>query len=355
MLRLVFFRKNKNPRFWVQSFLFSRNYQLRSLFLKIGLGSWEFFRKNFQPWHQGVLANPYPESDWVNEKNCMMSECDFSTDMSIEIITPKSTTFVALFIQSWIFRSIPRVSIKNEMPDQFDADMYFVVCPQVFSILPPPSKRIAVQMEQTISHRWFTREYLGILFNSLAVIDYSKTNIRYLSSLSPPIGRLVHVPIGPVDVFELSRYAGRAKIYDVVFYGDTKIQRRKKFLSAIGQKFNLKIINGIYGEELWEVLSLAKIVVNIHYYENALLETTRIAECVSLGLKVVSEVAADQSDYDHQFPTVSFTPINDISAMLGEIDVQLRQLSDVPSSHQPPVPPVHVLDGLEAVGINFRR
>jgi hypothetical protein len=74
-----------------------------------------------------------------------------------------------------------------------------------------------------------------------------------------------------------------------------------------------------------------------------------------LGLKVVSEVAADQSDYDHQFPTVSFTPINDISAMLEEIDVQLKQFSDVPSSHQPPVPPVHVLDGLEAVGINFPR
>jgi len=307
MLGSVFFRKNKKPRFWVQSFLFSRNYQLRSLFSNIGLGDCEFFRKNFEPWHHGVLANPYPESDWVNEKNCMMLECDFSTDMSIEIITPKSTTFVALFIQSWIFRSIPRVSIKNEMPNQFDADIYFVVCPQIFSILPPPSKRIAVQMEQTISHRWFTREYLGILYNSLAVIDYSKTNIRYLSSLSPPIGGLVHMPIGPVDVFELSRYAGRAKIY------------------------------------------------NIHYYENALLETTRIAECVSLGLRVVSEVAADQSDYDHQFPTVSFTPINDISAMLEEIDVQLGQFSDVPSSYQPPAPPVHVFDGLEAVGINFPR
>jgi len=64
---------------------------------------------------------------------------------------------------------------------------------------------------------------------------------------------------------------------------------------------------------------LAKVIVNIHYYENALLETTRICECLSLGIPIVSEMGSDQVHYEGKFESVTFTPLNDIDAMIHAI------------------------------------
>lgn len=355
-MKSLFFRKNKKPRPWLQSLLFGGDYRLRhalSIF-KIDDSTW--FKAYFQPWYAGVLNNPYPLSDWVSARAAYIEACDFSKTRSIVIISPEATFFVACYLKS-LLQAHPsvEVAIRHQSTPDFDADLYFVICPQVFAVLPPPRKRIAVQMEQTVSQRWFTREYLGVLYNSLAVIEYSKVNVEYLSSLRYPMANLVHVPIRPIDSPIYKPHVGRPKAYDVVFYGDDKVKRRQGFLNAIAQRFKLKVVNGLYGEDLWPVLSSAKVVVNIHYYENALLETTRISECLSLGLRVVSEAGSDQGHYADEFPGVMFTPINDVTAMIEAIQNQLDGSEPValgvrtPTSHNP------LLNGLSNIGIHLPR
>jgi len=82
-------------------------------------------------------------------------------------------------------------------------------------------------------------------------------------------------------------------------------------------------VQGLYGEALWRKLSQAKLVVNIHYYEDALLETTRISECLCLGLSVVSEESSDQREQQTFHSKVLFTPVGDIDAMIHAISRQL--------------------------------
>lgn len=327
---------------------------MRKFFYFFKIDDLKLFRAYFQPWYDGVLNNPYPLSDWVSARAAFIEGFDFSKTRSIVIISPEATYFVACYLKSLLVTNPSVVvSISKQSPPDFDADLYFVICPQVFSVLPPPKKRIAVQMEQTVSQRWFTREYLGGLYNSLAVIEYSKVNIEYLSSLRFPMANLVHVPIRPIESPIYKSHVGRSKAYDVVFYGDDKVKRRQGFLNAIAQRFKLKVVNGLYGEDLWPILSSAKVVVNIHYYENALLETTRISECLSLGLRVVSEEGSDQGHYAGEFHGVMFTPINDVTAMIEAIQNQLEDTEPVslrgrtPTSHNP------LINGLSNIGIHL--
>ena len=87
----------------------------------------------------------------------------------------------------------------------------------------------------------------------------------------------------------------------------------------------MKLINGLYGPALWAELQKAMVVVNIHYYEQALLETTRISECLSLGLRVVSEAGSDQAMHEQWSKAVTFTPIDDVAAMREAVAVALAQ------------------------------
>ncbi len=55
------------------------------------------------------------------------------------------------------------------------------------------------------------------------------------------------------------------KIYDVVFVGNTNPKvypERVRLLKLIGEKFNLKVFSGRYGEEMSKIYSQAKIVFN---------------------------------------------------------------------------------------------
>ena len=55
-------------------------------------------------------------------------------------------------------------------------------------------------------------------------------------------------------------------------------------------KHKIKIINGLYGINLYKEIINSKIVLNIHFYKNAILETCRINEILSCNRIVISEL-----------------------------------------------------------------
>lgn len=54
----------------------------------------------------------------------------------------------------------------------------------MFKSLPPANKRVIFQLEQSVSSRWFTPQYMEILKDSLGVIEYSLTNIDFLAKMA---------------------------------------------------------------------------------------------------------------------------------------------------------------------------
>jgi hypothetical protein len=204
---------------------------------------------------------------------------------------------------------------------KINADLWIVFGAQVISSLPPSSQRLIVQLEQTSSSRWFNRRYTRVLKNSLGVIEFSFSNMVGLSEFGI---RYPQVFLAPLGMMSLKSINAHEKDIDVLFYGDPYCDRRARFLEILASRFNLKVVSNLFGDEMFQLLARARVVVNIHYYESANLESTRIFECLSLGAKVVSETAPDVSEYGVQLTRlVDFVPVGDIEAMCSAIEVNL--------------------------------
>jgi hypothetical protein len=242
------------------------------------------------------------------------------------ILATPHTIFIANLVASRLRTHGFVADIKLEAPDEFVHDMYIVLCPQMFKKLPPGEKRISFQLEQSVSSRWFNKDYFDVLENSLAVFDYSLSNIEYLSHHQIVFPHIHYVPIGAISNY-MPRTDVVQKRYDVLFYGDASSSpRRRKMLDAVRRNFNLHECSEVFGVAMTEEIKKAKIVINIHYYENALLEMPRIQECLSLGVPVVSESSQDKDEYPEIRGSVSFFEEGNEQAMIEAIGAALADL-----------------------------
>ena len=248
------------------------------------------------------------------------------------ILTPPHTLFIARCLKNRLdFHGFDAVIISDTLHPDFPWDMYIVLCPQVFAFLPPGEKRICYQLEQfhdaNGASRWFFRQYSEILENSLAVLDYSEKNLSFLSNNGIAFPKIHFLPVG-----NFQRTRNRIKRHDVLFYGDvTGSPRRRELLKEVSNHFSVKIVNGLFEEEMEQLIAESRVVLNLHFYENALLELPRINECLSLGTPVVSEDACDRADYPGLAGAVSFFEKGSVPGMIECLRNALAA---------PPTPPV---------------
>lgn len=224
-----------------------------------------------------------------------------------------------LFIAKAISERLSKHGIESEITtgdlQDFRHDFYIVLCPQMFKELPPPNKRVVFQLEQSVNSRWFTPEYMEILNDSLCVLEYSLTNIEFLALKGVQYPKVHYLPIGAV---RRTNYSESSKKYDFVFYGDNlSSERRRVFISALKRKYKVKVCNDVFGEEMYSIVRQAKAVINIHYYEDALLEMPRICECISLGVPVLSEGTFDQKEYPELQGAVRFFDEGSVESMMS--------------------------------------
>lgn len=204
------------------------------------------------------------------------------------------------------------VTIRTDLVGSEHAGHVFVICPQMFPDL--PDHYIAVQMEQSVSSRWFTPEYFAALNSARAVIDYSITNLSFLRENEVPLYKLHYVPLDCDRTLVSEPDEPRSGI---LFYGDDKCPRRQRILAAVRDAYpDLRIVNNLFGADLERELRRAAVVLNVHYYENALLETTRVYQALSYGTPVVSEMSSDQGEHDVLGGIVDFAPVDDVTRII---------------------------------------
>ena len=262
------------------------------------------------------------------------------------IMTPPHTLLLAELMAENLKRHgcAVRIEIHHSAEannSRFDKNVWYVVmCPRFFKPLPPAHRRIAYQLEQSVSSRWFSELYIQRLKTSLAILEYSSVNIEFLKKKEIGYPRVHYLPIGASSAFFAE--APIQKKYDLLFYGDSNSPRRLKMLSALQQHFKVYVANEVFGEEMHQLIRESKVVVNLHYYENGLLEMPRIQECLSLGTPVVSEGSQDQEDYPEIKGAVRFFAIDSIEGMLAAVEDALEN----------PIPPEKVQ---EAVRLGANR
>ncbi|WP_456070129.1 glycosyltransferase family protein [Haemophilus paraphrohaemolyticus] len=247
---------------------------------------------------------------------------DLHKQKNVYIITTKHCLYIASLIENGLRKEGIQSKIIFQRPKEgFGEGLHFVVCPQMFSFL--PKHYVAYQLEQSVSSRWFTKNYLQKLDYAYKVFDYSLENIKYLENKGINRKDIYFMPIsynsGYADLIGVEN-----EQYDVLFYGDSSNIRRKKYLTSLAEDFNLRIVSNLFGEELYKELSKAKIIVNIHYYDGALLETTRLYECLSLNKFIISETSSDIHNHSELQPCVEFVEINNIQSMKEKVNYWLK-------------------------------
>ncbi|HAN4091946.1 TPA: hypothetical protein IFB51_004403 [Escherichia coli] len=245
---------------------------------------------------------------------------------TVRILATQHTLFVAHLIE----KNLLDCGINGHVSTAYSIEqdmgqMHIVVCPQMFKQL--PRNYIAFQMEQSVNSRWFTDEYFSRLNNAVAIFDYSLKNIEYLLDKGIPYQKLFYMPISSFPDYP-AHLADNGYVLDdqkgdihadVLFYGDPNCERRKAYLQELKKHFNVTVASEVFGDKLTRMVKNAKVVVNIHYYENALLETTRLYETISLGTPVVSESSSDIVEHEDLQDVIDFCPIGDIPAMVEKI------------------------------------
>lgn len=251
----------------------------------------------------------------------LVTDFKINRQKGLVILTPPQGNFVAELLQQALTKiNIPSEIIHERPKNGYEELPHIVICPIAFTFL--PRRYVTFQMEQSISSRWFTKKYWGILAHSMAILDYSLDNIGFLQQNQVKLDKIYYLPISCTAQISGSR---GPQEYDVVFYGDDHCPRRHKILSALQKEFRVKIINGRFGKELYQELGKAKIIINIYYYEGALLETNKLCECLSLNTAVViSETSPNMSEYPNLLDMVDFVEAGDVQALKSKIRYYLQ-------------------------------
>ncbi len=244
----------------------------------------------------------------------------FNNSKSFRIVTPGHSVFVAKLMEAE-FRKLGIECeilslLRGKIPFSYKnrKTPHIVICPQIYSYMPP--FYMALQMEQTVSNRWLNPKYIKILASAHMVLDYSLFNIEYFGKRDEFSRNLFYYL--PIDYLagDAPDSSDDEKEIDVLFYGDDSAERRVKILNQLKPAFNIKIVNNLFGEDMLKLVRKSKIVLNIHYYEDALLETTRLYEVLSQNSSIIiSERSADTFEDSRLEGIVDFVDIGDIEAI----------------------------------------
>ena len=149
---------------------------------------------------------------------------------------------------------------------------------------------IVYQMEQLglqAGHASNFEEYLELLKNADAILEYSFANRAFLESLG--VAHKTHyLPPGFHRILEKFRPRQEQDI-DVLLYG-SQSARRDAIMEKLAETRRVEYVGGIYGVQLDHLIARAKIVMNIHYWDELkVLETVRISYLLANHSFVVSE------------------------------------------------------------------
>jgi len=126
----------------------------------------------------------------------------------------------------------------------------------------------------------------------LTVWDYSASNLAVWSALRPR-QPAVHVPVGWAPVLERIAPAADQDI-DVLFYGMPGFQRLSVFEQAAGAGLVSVFACGLYGPARDALIARAKLVLNVHLYEQTrLFEVVRVSYLLANAKAVVAVVFPD--------------------------------------------------------------
>lgn len=209
------------------------------------------------------------------------------------------------------------ITRNREKPNE----LMFILIPQILvpdsNSLPDPRKYCIYQLEQLNDKNKITGDggvmvktnfgpvMTELIRNSVATYDYSAININYypmelqqfIKILVPPIYNQVHDPT------QFGTMMPDMTPIDILFYGGINARRESILKHVTGRLQSgcgarITVVNRVFGDDLLKLIAKARVVLNIHYYTNSILETDRIHAALQFeNVTVVSEYPTQRDDF----------------------------------------------------------
>lgn len=150
-----------------------------------------------------------------------------------------------------------------------------------------PANTVLVNLEQVTGFDVKGRPVYFSLLKRLPIWDYSVRNIVELRRLTQnPMIR--HFSVGYVPEMT-RRIPSFEQPVDVLFYGSTNPRRIAVLQGLAKAGLNVKHMFSVYGSERDQAIAEAKVVLNMHFYEDSIHEIVRTSYLLANSKAVVSE------------------------------------------------------------------
>lgn len=192
-----------------------------------------------------------------------------------------------------------------------------------------PKRYILYQMEQ-LSSSWITEHYLAAARQALAVWEFAPRHVDFWSHQGIECS---YVPFSPPLAWSPTEEP-RDQDIDVLFYGTGNDRRRAiqaqleaKLPEATKISFFLNF--DLFGEKRRDIVERSKIILNLHYYDDAALEVHRLNYLLALGKCVVSEWSSDHHLDMLYSRAAVFTPTETIANIVSLLLRDTRRRFDI--------------------------
>lgn len=237
----------------------------------------------------------------------------------IYIQTTKFGYYLSNVIKYILFKNFILSEIIYNI-DYLNPNLHIILFSQKVKIF--PKNYIIYQLEQKNISNWINEKYEKSILYSKITWDYSKSNINKFSDILKKKIIYLPIPIIPINYLINNIILDKLPTNNILFYGSLNIIRNKKLQylqQKLYPKYFIKIINNIYGIPLFKEIINSKIILNIHYYSNAILETNRLNELLSCNKLIISEKPHSSDNFNYELYEKKVIFIDNIDEMYNKI------------------------------------
>jgi hypothetical protein len=203
------------------------------------------------------------------------------------------------------------VKLNTDNPNE----IYIILFPQTLKIFPDVNKYIIYQLEQYKQSTWINDEYKKKIENSLFTLEYSLENYN---NFDPEYKKKIfYFPI-PIINITYENVNTNYK-YDILFVGAPN-SRRNNIIRELKKKYKVLFLAKTFNNDLYDLMDQTKIILNLHYYKNAILETTRLNEALFNNKLIISELPDELDIVNKKFYENNIIFIDEIKDDLSNIN-----------------------------------
>ena len=175
----------------------------------------------------------------------------------------------------------------------------------------PSNKYIIYQIEQLNQNKYYynklNQNMIHLMLTSYAIYDYSIVNLDYYPDfLKSSIQVFIpYIPFFKNNLENLENFESGLREdnkKNILFIGTLNTRRTnilnnlKNHIVSQNLQYNLLIFQKLFNNELKELLKTCSYVLNLHYYDNAILEVFRFEDVIPYNVKILSEEPGNKTE-----------------------------------------------------------